>query len=53
MGEGWVKVALAEIEAEYEPGTDAALLAAGYATATPLAAVCEAGAVSLGERAGR
>jgi len=52
-GEGWVKVALAEIEAEYEPGTDAALLAAGYATATPLAAVCEAGAVSLGERAGR
>jgi 5'-nucleotidase len=46
-GEGFFKVALAEIEAEYEPGTDAALLAAGYATITPLQAVCEASAVSL------
>jgi 5'-nucleotidase len=52
-GEGYVKVALAEIDAEYEPGSDAALLAAGYATITPLSAVCEAGAVSLGELAGR
>jgi 5'-nucleotidase len=42
-GEGYVKVALAEIDAEYEPGTDAALIAAGYATITPLQAVCEAG----------
>ena len=46
-GEGYVKVALAEIDAEYEPGTDAALIAAGYATITPLSAVCEAGAVNL------
>jgi 5'-nucleotidase len=46
-GEGYVKVALAEIDAEYEPGTDAALLAAGYATVTPLQAVCEAGPVEL------
>ncbi|HZQ79006.1 MAG TPA: 5'/3'-nucleotidase SurE [Acidimicrobiia bacterium] len=53
-GEGYVKVALAEIDAEYEPGTDAALIAAGYATLTPLSAVCEAGAaVSLPEFAGR
>ncbi|MDQ1567175.1 MAG: 5/3-nucleotidase [Actinomycetota bacterium] len=46
-GEGFFKVALAEIEAEYEPGTDAALIASGYATITPLQAVCEAGAVEL------
>lgn len=46
-GEGYVKVALAEIDAEYEPGTDAALVAAGYATITPLQAVCEAGEVEL------
>jgi 5'-nucleotidase len=52
-GEGYVKVALAEIDAEYEPGTDAALIAAGYATITPLSAVCETGAVSLPEFAGR
>ena len=52
-GEGYVKVALAEIDAEYEPGTDAALVAAGYATITPLTAVCEAGAVKLPEFASR
>ena len=52
-GEGYVKVALAEIEAEYEPGTDAALIAAGYATITPLTAVCEARTVPLPEFAGR
>jgi 5'-nucleotidase len=53
-GEGYVKVALAEIDAEYEPGTDAALIAAGYATITPLSAVCEAGAaLSLPAFAGR
>ena len=43
-GEGYVKLALAEIDAEYEPGSDAALIAAGYATITPLQAVCEAAA---------
>jgi len=46
-GEGYVKVALAEIDAEYEPGTDAALIAAGYATITGLQAVCEAGTVRV------
>jgi 5'-nucleotidase len=44
-GEGYVKLALSEIDAEYEPGSDAALIAAGYATITPLQAVCEAAAV--------
>lgn len=43
-GEGYVKLALAELDAEYEPGSDAALIAAGYATITPLQAVCEAAA---------
>ncbi len=52
-GEGYVKVALAEIDAEYEPGTDAALLAAGYATITALQAVCEAGTVRVPELAAR
>jgi len=52
-GEGYVKVALAEIDAEYEPGTDAALLAAGYATITPLQAVCEAASDRLPEFAAR
>ncbi|MDQ4097838.1 MAG: 5'/3'-nucleotidase SurE [Actinomycetota bacterium] len=42
-GEGYVRVTLAEINAEYEPGTDAALVAAGYASITALQAVCEAG----------
>jgi len=48
-GEGYVKLALAEIDAEYEPGTDAALIAGGYATVTPLQAVCEAATVQLPE----
>jgi 5'-nucleotidase len=52
-GEGYVKVALAEIDAEYEPGTDAALVAAGYASITALQAVCEAGAVREPELAAR
>lgn len=48
-GEGYVKVGLAEIDADYEPGTDAALLSAGYATITPLQAVCEAAGERLSE----
>jgi len=48
-GEGYMKVALAEIDAEYEPGTDAALVAAGYASITTLQAVCEAGVVRVPE----
>jgi hypothetical protein len=35
------------------PASDAALIAAGYATITPLNAVCEAGAVKLPEFASR
>jgi len=46
-GEGYVKVAVAELDAEHEPGTDAALIAAGYATVTPLTAVCEAASLPL------
>jgi 5'-nucleotidase len=41
-GEGYVKMSLSEINAELEPGTDAALLADGWATYTLLSAVCEA-----------
>jgi len=52
-GESYVKVSLAEIDAEYEPGTDAALLAAGYASITTLQAVCEAAAVRIPELAAR
>jgi 5'-nucleotidase len=52
-GEGYVKLALAEIDAEYEPGSDAALIAAGYATVTPLQAVCEAATVRLPQDASR
>jgi hypothetical protein len=48
-----VKVALAEIDADYEPGTDAALIAAGYASITTLRAVCEAEPVRIPELAAR
>jgi 5'-nucleotidase len=48
-GEGYVKICLSDIEADYEPGTDAALLVDGYATVTPLRAVCEAAEVELPE----
>jgi 5'-nucleotidase len=41
VGEGYVKFAFTEIEAEYEDGTDAAALAQGYACYTALSAVCE------------
>ncbi|HEV8626552.1 MAG TPA: 5'/3'-nucleotidase SurE [Acidimicrobiia bacterium] len=50
-GEGYVKVTLVEIDADYEPGTDAALVAAGYASITTLQAVCEAGVVRVPELA--
>lgn len=35
-GEGWVVMTYGEIDAEYEPGTDAYLLARGWATASML-----------------
>ena len=40
-GEGYVKLAYEGIDAELEPGTDAAALAAGTASFTALRAVCE------------
>lgn len=46
-GEGYFKIALSEVEADYEPGTDVALLLEGYATVTALRAVCEAGDVEI------
>lgn len=44
-GVGYVKLAYDEVEADFEPGTDAAALAKGAASYTPLLAVCEAGGV--------
>jgi 5'-nucleotidase len=46
-GEGYAKLALSEMDAELEPGTDAALVADGWATLTALRAVCQADDVEL------
>ncbi|MGH9037749.1 MAG: 5'/3'-nucleotidase SurE [Acidimicrobiia bacterium] len=40
-GEGYAKIGLSEMDAELEPGTDAALVAEGWATVTALRAVCQ------------
>lgn len=45
VGEGYRKMSFAQGDGTFEPGTDAALLAEGYACFTPLAAPCEATAV--------
>jgi 5'-nucleotidase len=45
VGKGYVKLSYVEGDGHLEPGSDAALLAAGYATVTPLCAPCEAGSV--------
>lgn len=42
IGDGYVRVALEDTNARLEPGTDAAWLAAGYASITPLNPICEA-----------
>jgi 5'-nucleotidase len=47
QGEGYFELSLSEVEAEYEAGTDAAYLAAGFATVTPLLAVCPSASVDL------
>lgn len=47
-GEGYMKIALTEIDEEPEPGTDAALLNEGFATITPLQAVCVADSEVIG-----
>ena len=44
-GSGYVKFEYRDVDAEYEEGTDAALLAAGIASFTPLQPVCEASSV--------
>jgi 5'-nucleotidase len=45
LGKGYVKLAYRQTDEEFEPGTDAALLASGIASLTPLVAPCEAGGV--------
>jgi 5'-nucleotidase len=45
VGKGYVKLSYVEGDGHLEPDSDAALLAAGYATITPLCAPCEAGGV--------
>jgi len=45
VGKGYVKLSYAEGDGQVEPDSDAALLAAGYATVTPLCAPCESGGV--------
>ncbi|MDQ3943670.1 MAG: 5'/3'-nucleotidase SurE [Actinomycetota bacterium] len=46
-GEGYAKIGLSEMDAELEPGTDAALVADGWATITALRAVCQADDVEV------
>jgi 5'-nucleotidase len=46
-GEGYAKIGLSEMDADLEPGTDAALVAEGWATVTALRAVCQADDVEV------
>ena len=46
-GEGYVEVSFSEIDPHSEQGSDAALLADGWATVTPLSPVCEAESVDV------
>lgn len=46
-GAGWVRLAFQPVDGDLEPGTDAALLEEGWATLTPLVAVCEAPGADL------
>lgn len=47
VGRGYVKLGVADTTAAFEPDTDAALVAEGYAAATPLNPLCEAEDVRL------
>lgn len=47
VGEGFVTITYREVEKELEPGTDAALLADGWATVTPLTPPHEAADIDL------
>jgi 5'-nucleotidase len=49
VGDGYVRTTIADHSDEFEAGTDAALLADGYASVTPLQAVTEASDVLLGD----
>jgi 5'/3'-nucleotidase SurE len=42
-----VRVCVSDIEAQFEPGTDAALVNSGYVTVTALQSICEAPDVAL------
>jgi 5'-nucleotidase len=48
VGEQFVRVQVADVNAEMEPGTDAALLAEGWVTVTSLRPVCEDNPAMLG-----
>ena len=52
VGEGFVRITLSQVESEYEPGSDAAYLASGWATITPLNPLCEAAEVTLPDLTG-
>lgn len=41
VGQGYVRLEMVDVDAELEAGTDAAYLADGWATVTPLQAICE------------
>jgi 5'-nucleotidase len=45
--DGYVEVSFSEVDPQAEPGSDAALLAEGWATVTPLSPVCEAESVDV------
>ena len=47
LGKGYVALSFAEIDPNGEPGSDATLLAQGWATVTALAPVCEAPSVDI------
>src|SRR5205823_1633381 len=47
LGKGYVKLSHAEGDGDAEPGSDMAMLAAGYACVTPLLAPCEASDVDM------
>jgi 5'-nucleotidase len=48
-GRGYVKLGYSDVDNEPEPGTDVAYLLEGYATVTPLEAVCESETVDTSE----
>lgn len=48
LGEGHVGVSFTEVDPSGEPGSDASLLAEGWATVTPLSPVCEAADIDVG-----